>query len=102
MRPTFIRPPAPTYAAHPPRGSGWLFEPKWDGFRFQVVKDGDLVRLFTKSGAEYSDRPPGMVEHLKRLPTRAATLDGELCLIGTDGRPRFLRAIAGDASAPAG
>lgn len=41
----FIRPLAPSAAVRPPTGDDWLHEPKWDGFRFQVVKDGDRVRL---------------------------------------------------------
>lgn len=73
----------------PPRGPGWLHEPKWDGYRFQVVKDGDRVRLYSKSGTEYTDRLPGMVEHFRRLRTRSAVIDGQLCLIGADGLPRF-------------
>jgi hypothetical protein len=36
-----------------------LHEPKWDGFRFQVIKDGSDVRLSSKNGAEYCDRLPG-------------------------------------------
>jgi len=89
VRPTFIRPLVPADAARPPRGPGWLFEPKIDGFRFQVLKDGDQVRLFSKSGAEYTDRLPRMVEWFRHLPTSSAVLDGELVYAGTDGRPRF-------------
>jgi ATP-dependent DNA ligase len=44
----------------PHRGDDWLHEPKWDGFRFQVTKNGNDVRLYSKSGAEY--RLPDMVE----------------------------------------
>ena len=93
VHPTFTRPLVPADAARPPRGPGWLFEPKWDGFWFQVVKDGDRVRLFSKSGAEYTDRLRGMVEDFRRLPTRSAVLDGELCFIGADGLPRFYQML---------
>jgi bifunctional non-homologous end joining protein LigD len=93
VRPTFVRPLVPANATRPPRGPGWLFEPKLDGFRLQILKDGDCVRLFSKGGAEYSDRLPGMVESFKRLPTRSAILDGELCSIGADGRPRFYKLL---------
>ena len=43
-------------------GDDWLHEPKWDGFRFQIIKDGGTVRLYSRHGAEYTDRLPGMVE----------------------------------------
>jgi ATP-dependent DNA ligase len=47
-----------------------------DGFRFQVMKE----RLYSRHGAEYTDRLLGMVEAFAELPARAAILDGELCL----------------------
>jgi|SoiMethySBSTD1v2_1073268.scaffolds.fasta_scaffold2653856_1 ATP dependent DNA ligase domain len=37
----------------PPAGKDWLHEPKWDGYRFQIVKNGLDVRLYSRSGAEY-------------------------------------------------
>jgi bifunctional non-homologous end joining protein LigD len=85
----FIRPLSPSTAVRPPKGDDWLHEPKWDGFRFQVIKDGSDVRLYSKSGTEYSDRLPGMVEAFAKLPARAAILDGELCLIDPRGAAHF-------------
>ena len=89
VRPTFVRPLVPADSARPPRGHDWLHEPKWDGFRFQVIKNGDRVRLHSKSGAEYTDRLPNTVNAFKSMPTRSAVLDGELCFMGGDGLPRF-------------
>ena len=89
VRPAFISPMIPTYAKVPPKGDAWLHEPKWDGYRFQIVKNGDRVRLYSKSGAEWTDRLPAMVEAFADLPTRAATLDGELCICDDRGRPDF-------------
>jgi bifunctional non-homologous end joining protein LigD len=70
----------PTYANTPPKGDAWLHEPKWDGYRFQIVKNGDKIRLYSKSGADWTDRLPAMVEAFAELQTRAAILDGELCI----------------------
>jgi hypothetical protein len=39
----------------PPKGLDWLHEPKWDGFRFQVIKEGSHVRLYSKGGAAYKE-----------------------------------------------
>jgi len=64
-----------------------------DGFRFQIIKDGDHARLYSRSGAEYSDRLPGMVEGFRRLPTSSAILDGELVYLGADGLPRFYKRL---------
>jgi ATP-dependent DNA ligase len=44
--PTFIRPCIPTTAKVIPQGDAWLHEPKLDGYRFQIVKDGRQVKLY--------------------------------------------------------
>jgi bifunctional non-homologous end joining protein LigD len=62
---------------------------KWDVYRALITKDGDRVRIFSRSGAEYSTRLPRMVEAFARLPASSAVLDGELCYIGADGQAKF-------------
>jgi ATP-dependent DNA ligase len=85
----FIRPLSPSAAVRPPKGDDWLHEPKWDGFRFQVIKDGSDVGLYSKSGADYSSKLPSMRKAFVELPTNSAILDGELCLIDPRGRAHF-------------
>ena len=87
----FVRPLSPSAAVRPPRGADWLHEPKWDGFRFQIIKDGGDVRMYSRHGAEFTDRLPSMVAAFAKLPTRAAILDGELCLIEPGGGAHFYR-----------
>ena len=87
----FIRPLSPSTAVRPPKGDGWLHEPKWDGFRFQVIKDGSDVRLYSKSGADYSNKLLSMRKAFAELPTNSAILDGELCLIEPGGGAHFYR-----------
>jgi ATP dependent DNA ligase domain len=94
LRPTFIPPQIPRSADSPPRGTDWIHEPKLDGYRFQVIKNGDQVRICSRSGADYSDRLPRMVEWFAHLPTHAAVLDGELCLIDATGAANFRRLMA--------
>ena len=94
QRLAFIRPLAPSAAVRPPKGVGWYHEPKWDGFRFQIIKDGGDVRFYSRSGAEYTDRLPDMRKAFVELPTRAAILDGELCLIDPRGAAHFYRLMA--------
>jgi ATP-dependent DNA ligase len=56
-----VHPPLiPSPAIHPPQGEAWVHEPKLDGYRFQVVKTGRQVLLYSRSGAENSDRLPEM------------------------------------------
>jgi ATP-dependent DNA ligase len=94
VRLAFIRPLSPSASVRPPQGDDWVHEPKWDGFRFQVIKDGERVRIYSRHGAEYTDRLPRMVEAFGRLTTQSAILDGELCLIDPGGRAHFYRLMA--------
>ncbi|MCJ7710500.1 MAG: ATP-dependent DNA ligase, partial [Chloroflexi bacterium] len=67
-----------------PEGDGWLFEPKWDGFRALVFRDGDQV--FTQSrDRKPLDRyfPELEGPFLAQLPERCV-LDGEV-VIARDG-----------------
>jgi bifunctional non-homologous end joining protein LigD len=89
---TFIRPLSPSAAVRPPKGDDWLHEPKWDGF--QIIKDGSQVRFYSRHGAEYTDRLPGMVKAFGNLPTQSTILDGELCLIDPRGSAHFYRLMA--------
>jgi hypothetical protein len=50
-----------------------------------VIKDGSDVRLYSKNGAEYSNKLPGMRKAFAELPTNSANLDGELCVIDPRG-----------------
>jgi bifunctional non-homologous end joining protein LigD len=90
----FVRTLSPSAAVRPPKGDDWLHEPKWDGFRFQVIKDGSRVRFYSRHGAEYTDRLPAMVEAFGKLPTQSAILDGELVLIDRRGSAHFYRLMA--------
>jgi ATP-dependent DNA ligase len=67
-----------------PAGPGWIFEPKWDGFRVLVFRDGDALHLQsrdTKSLDRYF--PELRAPLLAQLPSRCA-LDGEL-VVAADG-----------------
>ena len=90
----FIRPIVLSSAARPPKGDDRLHEPKWDGFRFQVIKDGNDVRLYSKSGADYSNKLPSMRKAFAELPTNSSILDGEFVLIDPRGAAHFYRLMA--------
>jgi ATP-dependent DNA ligase len=63
-----------------PKGEGWQFEPKWDGFRCLAVKAEDQIELFAKSGKPLGRYFPEIVELLCRLPQKQFVLDGELAI----------------------
>jgi ATP-dependent DNA ligase len=67
-----------------PAGDGWIFEPKWDGFRALVFRDGDEIFIQSRDEKPLNRYFPELVEALKAgLPPRCA-LDGEI-VISKDG-----------------
>jgi ATP-dependent DNA ligase len=71
-----------------PEGGGWLYEPKWDGFRSLVFRDGDEVRIQSKASKPLERYFPDLVEAVRALPARRFVLDGEI-VIPVDGRLSF-------------
>jgi len=65
-----------------------VVDAKLDGIRVQVHRDGDDVRVFTRSLDDITARVPEVVAAARALPVRAAVLDGEALALGPDGRPR--------------
>jgi ATP-dependent DNA ligase len=65
-----------------PSGSGWQFEPKWDGFRCLASRDGRRIEMAAKSGKALARYFPEMVEQLAALKVRndKFVLDGELAI----------------------
>ena len=67
-----------------PRGEGWRYEPKWDGFRAIVFRDGDRIRLGSRGQKEMQRYFPELVEALaEALPDRVV-VDGEI-VVAWDG-----------------
>jgi ATP dependent DNA ligase domain len=75
--PGFISPCLPTKATEPPCGKLWFHEIKHDGFGVIARKDGNRVRLYSRSGNDLTWRFPLIVEALARLRSRSTILDGE-------------------------
>ena len=68
---------------------GLLYEPKWDGFRAIVERDGEAVELHSRNGKPMARYFPDLVEaFLRDLPSRCV-VDGEIVVIGTSGRLDF-------------
>ncbi len=61
-----------------PRGPEWQYEPKWDGFRCLVRRDGASVALQSKAGEDLTRYFPELVEAALRLKATQFTLDGEI------------------------
>jgi ATP-dependent DNA ligase len=67
-----------------PKGREWQYEPKWDGFRCLLVRDGSEVELRSKSGEDLTRYFPEIVEAARELKAAAFVLDGEIVV--PDGR----------------
>jgi ATP-dependent DNA ligase len=66
----------------------WLFEPKWDGFRALVFKDGDDVYLQSRDLKPLLRYFPDLADPLRAALPKRCVLDGEI-VIATDGKLDF-------------
>jgi bifunctional non-homologous end joining protein LigD len=81
----FVPPCIPTRAIKPPIGADWVHEVKHDGYRLQVRREGNAVRLFTRNGYDWSARYPAISVTARLLRARSFVLDGEAVVCGPDG-----------------
>lgn len=76
-----------TSAPGPFSRPGWLFEPKYDGFRILARKERGAVRLITRNGFDLAKAFPELVIELETLPD--VVMDGELVVLDEHGHPQF-------------
>ena len=68
-----------------PAGGDWIFEPKWDGFRALVFRDGDEILIQSRDEKPLNRYFPELLEPLRSaLPSRCV-LDGEIVIVTNDG-----------------
>jgi len=84
-----LRPMLAQAAPGPFGGPGWLFELKWDGWRALAERRGAEAFVRYRSGADGTAAWPEIARALRALPCERALLDGEIVVLGTDGKPRF-------------
>src|SRR5215207_5074136 len=63
-----------------PVGDEWQYEPKWDGFRCLVFRDGDQVELQSKAGQPLARYFPELVAAITAVPAGQFILDGEIVI----------------------
>jgi ATP-dependent DNA ligase len=87
-----IQPPFPPMEAklvdEIPTGPRWQYEPKWDGFRCLVFRDGERVVLQSKAGQPLGRYFPELIEAVRGIKADRFILDGEI-VIEIDGRLSF-------------
>ncbi len=73
-----------------PAGDGWLYEPKWDGYRALGYVRGGEATLRSRRGNDLTQRFASVAKELpKALRTPDAVVDGEVCALDEKGRPSF-------------
>ncbi|MEV7319682.1 ATP-dependent DNA ligase [Streptomyces sp. NPDC093970] len=72
-----------------------VVEEKLDGIRVQVHRDGDTVRVFTRTLDDITDRLPEVTSLARELPGDRFVLDGEVISFDGAGRPRSFQETAG-------
>jgi bifunctional non-homologous end joining protein LigD len=87
--PGFIPELDPEEAAAPPTGPGWVHEVKWDGFRAQAHLRNGKVTTYSRSGLDWTDEFDTVSEAVAKLPAKSAVLDGEVVVLGQQGKPDF-------------
>lgn len=81
----FIRPMLAKEVHEPFSDEHWIYEVKWDGYRAIAELHGNQVRLYSRSGADFSPLFPGLVTALAQL-NLDTVLDGEIIAVDADGR----------------
>jgi ATP-dependent DNA ligase len=83
-----IKPQLAKSARELPEGDQWCYEPKFDGFRTIVFRDGDDVQLQSRNGRPMNRYFPDVVEQVLELPQDRLVLDGEMIVV-VDGVQEF-------------
>jgi bifunctional non-homologous end joining protein LigD len=84
------RPMLATLTEDLPRGEGWLFEPKWDGYRALAYVRGGEAKLVSRNGNDLTQRfTPVAKELVKALRTPDAVVDGEVVALDAHGKASF-------------
>jgi ATP-dependent DNA ligase len=87
-----LEPPIPPQLAKSskdlPEGDGWVYEPKWDGFRTIVFRDGDEIYLQSRNGKPMNRYFPEVIESIRQMEHERLVMDGEVVVV-VDGVQEF-------------
>ena len=87
--PKFRSPQLATLVDAVPTGNGWMHEIKFDGYRALIAAAGDDVRVYTRSGQDWSEKFAPLVANFAALDLPPCLIDGEIVAYGKDGNPDF-------------
>jgi bifunctional non-homologous end joining protein LigD len=87
--PAFVEPMLATLVDKPPRGPGWLFEVKYDGYRALIAADHEHVKIFTRTGLDWTHKFPDIAKAFSEMRLLETLLDSEIVVIDESGRTDF-------------
>jgi bifunctional non-homologous end joining protein LigD len=76
--PAFVEPALAKLVESAPKGSEWLHEIKFDGYRMQARIDGGEIQLLTRKGLDWTAKFKPVAKALQDLKIPSALLDGEI------------------------
>jgi bifunctional non-homologous end joining protein LigD len=85
----FVTPALCTPVETPPNGKQWLHEIKYDGYRLQAAVSGASVRLYTRTGLDWTARFGAIARALARMNFKDVLLDGEAAVADAHGATDF-------------
>ena len=68
-----------------PEGDGWLYEPKWDGFRAILFREGGEAHIQSRGAKPLDPYFPELLEALRQGLPDGCVLDGEIVIAGPGG-----------------
>ncbi|MXP42012.1 DNA ligase D [Altererythrobacter soli] len=87
--PEFRQPQLATLVDAVPAGNGWMHEIKFDGYRALIACAGDKVRVYTRSGKDWTDKFVPLAERFRALDLPSCLIDGEIVAYDDKGNPDF-------------
>ena len=87
--PKFRPPQLATLVDEVPAGNGWMHEIKFDGYRALIACAGEKVRVYTRSGKDWTDKFEPLAAKFAELDLPSCLIDGEIVAYGKDGNPDF-------------
>jgi bifunctional non-homologous end joining protein LigD len=87
--PKFRPPQLATLVDEVPNGDNWVFELKYDGYRAVAALAGPEVRVYTRTGKDWTDTFHRLREPLSKITKGSALIDGEICAFNDAGKTDF-------------
>ncbi len=87
--PAFRAPQLATLVDAVPAGNGWIHEIKFDGYRALIAVSGSDVRVYTRSGLDWTEKFAPLVRAIAALDLPSALIDGEIVSYDAKGNPDF-------------